>query len=120
MFNARTIDLWTGLVFVALGVLGLFFTQNGLLLGFLPTNIGMQIVYLLTGGVLLYAFYNGVATAHAVSALVGIVYAALGVLGLFMPSFLGLPTNGWNIAVNLIAAAVLIYDWLGTPEPSRA
>jgi hypothetical protein len=51
-----------------------------------------------------------------VAAVIGVVYAALAIIGFFSSSFLGLPTGGWNIVVNLIAAVVLIYDWLGTPR----
>lgn len=117
--SARMIDLWTGVVFAVLGLLGLlglFFASNGLILGFIPTNTAMTIIYLLTAVVLFYGYFTSDQTAHSVSAVLGLVYAALGVIGFFAASFIGLPAGGWNIVVNLIAGLVLVYDWLGTPR----
>jgi len=120
MTTARTIDLWTGLVFLALGVLGLFFTQNGVLFGFLPTNTTMQIVYLIVSALLLYGYFTTTQMAHSVSAVLGIIFVLLGVIGFFTASFLGLNVSSWNIVVNLVAGLVLVYDWLGTPERKTA
>ncbi len=114
--SARAIDLFMGLVFVLLGVLGLFFAPSGLILGFIPSTTGLALVYLITAVVLLYGYFTNDQMAHKVAAIIGLVYAALAIIGFFNASFLGLPTGGWNIVVNLIAAAVLIYDWLGTPR----
>lgn len=116
MSTARTIDLWMGLVLFVLGVVGLFLTQNGVLFGFLNTSLAMQIVYIAIGGVLIFAYYSSTTTAHTLSALVGIFFAALGIVGFFNAFFWGLPVSGWNILVNLFVAVVLIYDWLATPE----
>ncbi|MBF6594270.1 MAG: DUF4383 domain-containing protein [Thermaceae bacterium] len=116
MSTARTIDLWTGLGFALLGLLGLFSATGGYVLGVISTTSAMAMTYLLTAAVLLYGYFSSDQTAHAVSAVLGLIYAALGIIGFFSASFLGLPTAGWNIVLNLIAAAVLVYDWLGTPR----
>lgn len=114
--TAQKIDLFTGLVFALLAVLGLFFAPNGLILGFIPSNTSLAIVYLITAVALLYGYFTGDRSAHMMAAVIGLVYAALAIVGFFTSSFLGLPTGGWNTVVNLIAAVVLIYDWLGTPR----
>ncbi len=114
--SARAIDLFMGLVFALLAVLGLFFAPGGLILGFIPSTTGLALVYLITAVVLLYGYFTNDQMAHLVAAVIGVVYAALAIIGFFNASFLGLPTGGWNIVVNLIAAVVLIYDWLGTPR----
>jgi K+ transporter len=105
-----------GLVFALLAILGLFFAPGGLILGFIPSNTGLALVYLITTVVLLYGYFTSDRLAHMVAAIIGLVFAALAIIGLFTGSFLGLPTGGWNIVVNLIAAVVLIYNWLGTPR----
>ncbi len=114
--SARVLDLWTGLVFAILGLLGLFFAPGGLILGFIPTTTAMTIIYLLTAVVLFYGYFTSDQMAHSVSAVLGLVYLALGIIGFFAASFIGLPTGGWNIVVNLLAGLVLVYDWLGTPR----
>jgi len=114
--TARKIDLFMGLVLALLAVLGLFFAPGGLILGFLPSTTSLALVYLISAVVLLYGYFTNDQLAHMVAAVVGLFYAALAIVGFFSSSFLGLPTGGWNIAVNLIVAAVLIYDWLGTPR----
>jgi len=105
-----------GLVFALLALLGLFFAPSGLILGFIPSNTGLVILYLITAVALVYGYFTSDRLAHIVAAVVGLVYAALAIIGFFTSSFLGLPTGGWNTVVNLVAAAVLIYDWLGTPR----
>jgi hypothetical protein len=57
MSATRLIALFSGLIFLVLGILGLFFVPAGGMLSILPTNTALEIVYLITGVLLAYAAF---------------------------------------------------------------
>lgn len=117
MSTARIIALSAAAAFLLLAILGFFaLPAVGTLFGVFPMNTALKVVYLLTG---LLLAYGGLSTelAHGISAVVGVVYLLLGVLGFFTPDLFGLmPIHGANIALHLLAGGLLFYDWLGTPS----
>jgi Domain of unknown function (DUF4383) len=119
MITARRIDLWVGVAFAALGLIGLLFAPGSAnILGIFPSNTWLEILYLVTALFLFYGAAND-ERAPSYAGMVGIVYAALGLVGLAFPSFdlFGLiPIHGLNVVLFLVIAAILILDWIVTPS----
>lgn len=115
MSTARWIDLIVGIIFVVIGIWGLVPVASGSVLGLMPVNTLLAIVALVAGGVLLYGA-SSVDAARPTAGVVGIILAVIAILGLFSRDLFGLaPLNGWSLALFVVAAIALIYDWLGTP-----
>jgi heme A synthase len=124
MALTRRIDLWVGVVFAALGLIGLLFSRGGSILGLFPVNTALGVLYLVTAGFLFFGATND-ERAPSYAGLAGIVYLALGLIGLVFPGFglFGLfPVYGLNVALFLVVALILVTDWLATPSdpPRRA
>lgn len=119
MSVTHLIALFSGLIFLALGILGFFFVPaGGMLLSILPTNTALEVVYLITGVLLAYAAFAP-DYLSATSLLVGTVYALAAIGALVFPAF-GLfsyfAVNGANIVFFLIVAVVMFVEWRGIPE----
>jgi hypothetical protein len=124
---ARTVVLVLGAVYVLIGVLG-FVPQlvtgetpadmpsaEGNLLGIFPVNWLHNVVHLLIGAALLW---GATATANAIQVArgVGILYIAVGLLGLVAPDLFGLmPIGGPDIILHVLTGGILL--WLGFLSP---
>jgi Domain of unknown function (DUF4383) len=119
MMTARRIDLWVGVVFAALGLIGLLFAPgNASILGILPSNTWLEVLYLATAVFLFFGATND-ERAPSFAGMVGLVYTAMGLVGLVFPSFdlFGLiPMHGLNVALFLVIAVILVLDWIVTPS----
>lgn len=116
----RWMALFAGLVFLVLGIMGLFFVAKDVpLLGFLPSNILLELGYATTGLVLIYAvFYPPLLRKTAL--VVGLVFATLGLLALFVPHlelFDLLPIPGINIVFYLLVGLAMYF--VGRPFPVK-
>lgn len=119
MSAARWIDAVMGVLFVVFGIWGLL-AAGGLAFGLFPVNTAMGVLAMLAGCVLMYGAVS-TATAKSVAAAVGIVLGLAGIVGLFSRDLFGLiPNSGWNIGLFLASGALLLYDWLGTPDDADA
>lgn len=116
MSTARWIDAVMGALFAVFGLWGLIPAAGGVVLGLFPVNTAMCVIALTAAAVLLYGAVD-TGTAKSVAASVGTVLALTGIVGLFSRDLFGLiPASGWNIGLFLASAALLFYDWLGTPN----
>ena len=116
--NARTAAILIGIVFLAVGVLG--FIPNPLVspTGLFAVNGAHNLVHIVSGLVLLAGAYAGLGSSLALK-IVGVVYAAVAVLGLITTSnmLLGIVTvNGLDhwlhvaLAIVILAAGFLLDD----------
>ena len=137
MNTIRTIATVFGAVYVIIGLAGFLPalvtgsappdmpSADGNLLGIFPINALHNIVHLVIGAALLYGSTQ-TDRARAVARIVGIVYAAVGVLGLIAPDTFGLmPIGGADVALHLLTAAILLYigfmaDRQGEPTNASA
>lgn len=117
MTTPRMTAMWSGIVMLALGGLGLFFAGSGSLFGLFPMSLWLAIGFIITGVLLWYAS-TGDELTHSFSMVIGLVYGILAVIGLFVRGFnlFGiLPIAGWNIALFIALGIVMLYDWISTP-----
>jgi Domain of unknown function (DUF4383) len=104
--SARTIALFAGIVYAVLGLIGLFFASgNAFILGIFPSNTALEIVYLVTAALLLYAAMDD-ERAHFYAGLFGSLYIVLAVIALIFPS--------WGVT-----GLSLLYDWIAVPTTRR-
>lgn len=116
-----------GAVYVLVGILGFIpplltaravdSTFTGLLLGLFAVSWLHSAAHLLIG-VAGLATYRNLASAKAYALTIGVVYAALFVLGLiFGVTFLGglLPLNSWDNILHLLTALVALGAYLASP-----
>jgi Domain of unknown function (DUF4383) len=117
MTTPRLVAMWSGIVMLVLGGLGLFFSGSGSLFGLFPMSLWLGIGFMVTGLLLWYAS-TGDELTHSFSMVIGLVYGILAVIGLFVRDFnlFGiLPIEGWNIALFIALGVVMLYDWISTP-----
>jgi Domain of unknown function (DUF4383) len=118
MTTPRITAMWSGIVMLVLGGLGLFYGGGGSLFGVLPMSLWLAIAFIVTGLILAYASTNEDLT-HRVSLWVGSVYTVLAMVGLFVREldlFGIFPIHGWNIALFVVLGIVMLYDWISTPN----
>lgn len=116
MSTARWIDAVMGVVFALFGLWGLIPAAGGMVLGLFPVNTAMCIIALIAAAVLFYGAVDR-STAKSMAGTVGMIFGLAGIVGLFSRDLFGLiPASGWNIGLFLVSAALLVYDWLGTPD----
>ena len=116
-----------GAVFVVVGLLGFTVsgghhvagTDGGRLLGLFQVNVLHNVVHLAAGAVLIAAAIAGARAARGANTLFGLVYLAVGIVGLFL-----LGTSGNIIALNaadnglhLVLGTVLLAIGLGADRP---
>lgn len=132
MTLARTVALTLGAIYVVVGILGFIPpfvmgmapmempSASGNLIGIFPINALHNVVHLLIGGALLYGA-TATPTAILVSRAVGIVYVAVGLLGIPFPNGFGLlPLGGADILLHLATGAVLIAIGFAMPAQEGA
>lgn len=100
---------------------GFFAPEGGLLFGLLQVNGMHNLLHLALGAVLLLAGLRGIGTAKPVNAILGAVFLALGLAGLFL---VGTPANVFalNVADNALhfaTAVVLLAVGLGAEPRTR-
>ncbi len=119
---ARKISLWTGVLLLALGLLGLILMRSsGNFLGIFPMNLLLEFAYIAVGLWLWYASTDDELTRRS-SSLVGPVFGILGIVGFIAPNFnlFGLiPMHGFNNVFFLGLGAVMFYDWLSVPNTPK-
>jgi hypothetical protein len=119
---ARKIALWSGVLLLALGVLGLIFLRSGgNLLGIFPINLWLEFVYIAAGIWLWFVSGDEDLTRQA-SSIVGPVFGILGIVGFIAPNFnlFGLiPMHGLNNIFFLLIGVVMLYDWLSIPSAPK-
>ncbi len=121
----QTVALTFGLVYTAVGILGLLpflggsYTQTpDNLLGFVPINLLHNIVHLVIG-VAGLAAATSMMRARAYTATFGIVLIAIGLLGIVVTNpFNQLPIGGFDIAIHLVTGAVLAYFGFSATAPA--
>lgn len=123
MIANRLIAMVMGLVFLVLGIMGLFFVAKDVpLLGFLPSNILLELGYTATGLALIYAlFYPPILRRTAL--ITGLTYTLLGLLALFMPHlelFDLLPIPGINTVFYLLTGVAMFFVWRPFPAKQLA
>ncbi len=94
-------------------------SADGNLLGIFPINALHNLVHLVIGAALLYGS-TATPRARAVSRVIGVVYAAVAVLGLVAPDTFGLmPIGGADILLHAVSAAILLYiGFVAEPDGS--
>ncbi len=121
--TARKISLWTGVLLLALGLLGLIFMRSsGNLLGIFPMNLWLEFAYITVGIWLWFASTDDDLTRNS-SSIIGPVFGILGIVGFIAPNFnlFGLiPMHGLNNVFFLALGAVMLYDWLSLPTPPKS
>jgi hypothetical protein len=114
-----------GAVFVVVGLLGFTVSgghhavghDGGALLGLFQVNVLHNVVHLLVGAVMIAAAVAGTRVAKLTNTVIGGVYLALGIVGLFI---LGdsaaniIALNGADNGLHLVVGAVLLAVGLGT------
>jgi hypothetical protein len=121
MNAVRTVALVLGVVYVLTGIAGFvpslvtggpppdMPSASGSLFGVFPINTLHNLVHIVIGAVLLYGA-TGTPVAVLVARVVGVVYAAVGLLGFVAPNTFGLmPIGGADIGLHLVTAAILLY-----------
>jgi hypothetical protein len=105
-------------------IAGLGFTFHGthaepsLLLGVFPINGLHNLVHLLIGFGGVLAFVLGRSASVVYARVVGTLYIALGILGVFFPTGFGLvPIGGADIALHLVMGTLAL--WAGTVGASH-
>ena len=122
---AQTVALALGIVYTAVGVLGLLpflggsYTQTpDNLLGFVPINLLHNIVHLVIG-VAGLAAASSLTRARAYDQVVGVVLIAIGLFGVVVSNpFNQLPIGGVDIAIHLLTGAVLAYFGFAAVSPA--
>lgn len=123
MSTARMVALVLGVVYVLVGLIGFLgsplvspSTQDaatGAVLGIFLVNPLHNVVHLAIGAALIYGA-TATGPAVMVARAVGIVYLAVGLLGIFAPSTFGLmPIGGTDIFLHLGTAFVLLLIGFG-------
>lgn len=107
--NVKNIMLFLGIAFTATGILGFF---NNPMLGLFQVDTLLNILHLITGIAVLIVAYTGQETEiHQFAKIAGLVYAALGVVGLVYPgaTFFGMmaDTVADNI-LHIVFAVILV------------
>lgn len=115
MSTARWIDAIMGVLFVAFGVWGVLPAAGGMVLGLFPVSTPMGILAMIAGAFLLFGIVS-TSAAKTVAGSVGVVLALVGGVSIFSDLFGVVPSSGWNTALLLVSAALLLYDWLGLPD----
>jgi Domain of unknown function (DUF4383) len=122
LIMARKISLWTGVLLLALGVLGLIFMRSsGNLLGIFPINLWLEFAYIAAGLWLWFASKDDELTRRT-SGVVGPVFGILGIVGFIAPNFnlFGLiPIHGINNVFFLFIGAVMFYEFLSVPNTPK-
>ena len=117
----RQFGLVLGMLWVALGALGILAAPDGLLLGVLTVSLGQNVIHICVGAALAAAALIGLRSARAINLAVGILALALGMLGLFTSgtddNLLNL--NGAGNVVHFGTATVLLIAALGTDRAHR-
>ena len=95
-------------------------SADGNLLGIFPINMVHNLVHIVIGAALLYGA-TATPAAIMVSRVVGVVYAAVALLGLVAPDTFGLmPIGGADILLHAFTALVLLYiGFAANPEDAR-
>jgi hypothetical protein len=121
--NAKTAAIGLGLVFLVIGVLG--FVPNPLVspTGLFVVNTPHNLVHVVSGLVLLAGPYAGLGSALALK-IVGIVYAAVAILGMVMGGDMLLGMIAMNTADHwlhvALAVVILAAGFLLDDEPVTA
>src|SRR5262245_61127698 len=116
-----------GAVFVVVGLLGFTVSgghdlaghTGGQLLGLFEVNTLHNVVHLAVGAVMIAAAIAGLRAARTANTLIGAVYLALGVLGLFITGNNPLniiALNGADNGLHLVIGAVLVGVGLGADK----
>jgi hypothetical protein len=118
-----------GAVYILVGLLGFTVSgghgfagmDGGKLLGIFMVNPMHNVVHLLVGGLLLAGAAGGEAVAARVNTLVGGVYLAVGVVGLFILNSSAniLALNSADNVLHFLSAAVLLGVGLTARRPAR-
>lgn len=114
----KTIALWFGVVFVAVGLLGFWepATPRGQLLGIFEVDALHNWVHLLTGLVGIVIGFSTEVAARLFFQIFGIVYAVVAVLGFFYGhnALLGVMAHDWADAwLHVAIAAFALYFGYG-------
>lgn len=112
-----------GAVFTLVGLIGFFWSgghaamghEGGAILGLFEVNVAHNIVHLAVGAALLAGAIVGTAAAKAANGVIGAVYLAVGVAGLFIigTDLNILALNGADNALHLVVGAILLATALG-------
>jgi Domain of unknown function (DUF4383) len=120
---ARKISLWTGVLLLALGLLGVIFMRSsGNLLGIFSMSLWLEFAYIAAGLWLWYASTDDELTRRT-SGIVGPVFGILGIVGFIAPNFnlFGLiPMHGFNNVFFVALGAVMFYDFLSVPNTPKS
>jgi hypothetical protein len=121
-----------GIAFVVVGMLGFTVSgghhaagmDGGKLLGLFQVNILHNFVHLAVGILLIVGAMGGVRSAKALNTLVGLVYLAVGIAGLFTldSSVNVIALNGLDNTLHLVAGAALLVvgRFVDRPEVAHA
>ncbi len=121
MTTARAVAMWSGIILLALGVLGVLFKSGDTLFGIFPMSVWLAILYVVTGTVLCFASSSNALT-HSVSMWMALVFGAMGVIALFVQNFNlfgAFPVQGINVGLFLVFGAIMVYDWMSTPASRK-
>ncbi len=120
--NAKLAAIVIGAVFVLVGILGFFPNPLVSPTGLFQVNTMHNLVHLISGGVLLAGAYTAFGAGMALK-IVGIVYAAVAVLGLMLGPGMLLGLVHINAADNwlhVFLAVVILAAGFGLPDDQTA
>lgn len=105
--------MWVGVVLLLVGVLGFIpgITSNGMLLGVFEVGMLANLVYIVTGGLGIWAAKAGMSMVGNYFKAVGVIYALMTLLGFFTGSALlvAMPVNMMSNILHLVVAVVALY-----------
>ena len=126
----RFVGLVGGVLYVVLGAIGFTVTsdipftgaEGGVLFTLLELNPAQNVVHLVLGAVLVITALRPTPVAAMSNAIIGTVFLALGIFGLFVhenDTLNVLALSTWGNALHFASAAVLLAVGLGADRHSR-
>ncbi len=119
--NTRTAGLVIGIVFILVGILGFIPNPLASPTGLFVVNTAHNLVHLISGAVILAGVYSfGSALGLKI---IGVVYAIVAILGLFMGGDMLLGMIAMNMAdhwLHVALAIVILFAGFALPDDSKA
>lgn len=125
----RVVAVIVGVVFVLLGTAGFFVTSGttffdldgALLFEFFSVNIAQNVLHIVIGAALILAGVSSTAAARTVNGVVGVLFLALGIFGLFVvPGDINVfALNGADNVAHLGGSVLLLAVGLGAERRTK-
>lgn len=122
-FMVRTLCVFFGLVFFAIGILGFIpqFMSDGKLLGVLHVNAAYNVLFLIAGSLAIWASSKrrGAKLYFQIAGILFLIFALFGFYHWNMPSLWIIANSPINSSIHLLFAILLLYLGFFTKPPAR-